>query len=44
MDFEKYHVCDNNQSVLGIQVHTEIYAAIKKIRPQFGKTKNEKLL
>ena len=34
MDFEKYHVCDKNQAVLGIQEHTEIYEAIKAQNPK----------
>ena len=39
MDFEKYHVCDKNQSVLGIQEHTEIYEAIKDQNPKSAKQK-----
>lgn len=30
IDFEKYHVCDKGQAVLGIKEHTAIYEAIKK--------------
>lgn len=28
-NFEKYHVCDKNQAVLGIEEHKDIYEAIK---------------
>lgn len=28
-NFEKYHVCDKNQAVLGIEEHQDIYEAIK---------------
>ena len=39
MDFEKYHVCDKNRSVKGIQEHKEIYEAIKNQDPQEAKEK-----
>jgi len=39
IDFEKYHVCDKNQAVLGIQEHTEIYEAIKAQNPKSAKQK-----
>lgn len=38
-NFEKYHVCDSNQSFLGIQEHTEIYQAIVDQNPQVAKEK-----
>ncbi|MGY8915636.1 MAG: FadR/GntR family transcriptional regulator [Flavobacteriales bacterium] len=38
-NFEKYHVCDSNQSFLGIQEHTEIYEAIRDQNPQLAKEK-----
>ncbi|MFI8603901.1 FadR/GntR family transcriptional regulator [Cellulophaga baltica] len=38
-NFEKYHVCDSNQSLLGIQEHTEIYNAIRDQNPQLAKEK-----
>lgn len=38
-NFEKYHVCDSNQSFLGIQEHEDIYTAIKKQDPQEAKAK-----
>ncbi len=38
-NFEKYHVCDNNQSFLGIQEHEDIYEAIKKQDPQLAREK-----
>jgi GntR family transcriptional repressor for pyruvate dehydrogenase complex len=38
-NFEKYHVCDSNQSFLGIHEHTEIYNAIKDQNPQLAKEK-----
>ncbi|MCL6273714.1 FadR family transcriptional regulator [Muricauda sp. 2012CJ35-5] len=38
-NFEKYHVCDNNQSFLGIQEHEDIYTAIKNQDPQEAKAK-----
>jgi len=39
IDFEKYHVCDKNQAVLGIKEHTEIYEAIKEQNPDLAKQK-----
>ena len=39
IDFEKYHVCDKNQAILGIKEHTEIYEAIKKQDPKLAKQK-----
>ncbi|WP_194766873.1 FadR/GntR family transcriptional regulator [Tamlana sp. I1] len=39
MDFEKYHVCDKRQSILGIQEHREIYEAIKSQNPVEAKQK-----
>ncbi|MET7027942.1 FadR/GntR family transcriptional regulator [Sediminicola luteus] len=38
-NFEKYHVCDSNQSFLGIQEHKEIYEAIRDQNPQLAKEK-----
>tara|TARA_R110002012_G_scaffold321944_1_gene552630 strand:+ start:86044 stop:86769 length:726 start_codon:yes stop_codon:yes gene_type:complete len=38
-NFEKYHVCDTSQSLLGIQEHTEIYQAIVDQNPQLAKEK-----
>lgn len=38
-NFEKYHVCDENQSVKGIQEHLDIYNAIKDQNPQLAKQK-----
>lgn len=39
INFEKYHVCDKNQAVLGIKEHTEIYEAIKAQNPDLAKQK-----
>ncbi|GAA3638072.1 FadR/GntR family transcriptional regulator [Flavivirga jejuensis] len=39
IDFEKYHVCDKNQAVIGIKEHTEIYEAIKEQNPKLAKQK-----
>lgn len=39
IDFEKHHVCDKGQAILGIQEHTEIYEAIKKQDPKLAKQK-----
>ncbi|WP_298535671.1 FadR/GntR family transcriptional regulator [uncultured Algibacter sp.] len=39
IDFEKYHVCDKNQAVIGIKEHTEIYEAIKAQDPDLAKQK-----
>ncbi|MBU2997291.1 FadR family transcriptional regulator [Cellulophaga baltica] len=38
-NFEKYHVCDSNQSVRGIKEHEEIYKAIESQNPQLAKEK-----
>ncbi len=38
-NFEKYHVCDENQAFLGIQEHTDIYEAIKNQEPALAKEK-----
>ncbi len=38
-NFEKYHVCDENQAQKGILEHTEIYEAIKDQKPQLAKEK-----
>ncbi|SMC74650.1 FadR/GntR family transcriptional regulator [Cellulophaga tyrosinoxydans] len=38
-NFEKYHVCDTNQSFKGIQEHTEIFEAIRDQNPQLAKEK-----
>ncbi|WP_158979256.1 FadR/GntR family transcriptional regulator [Cellulophaga sp. L1A9] len=38
-NFEKYHVCNSNQSFLGIEEHTEIFEAIKAQNPQLAKEK-----
>ncbi|MCK0130591.1 FadR family transcriptional regulator [Flavobacteriaceae bacterium F08102] len=36
-NFAKYHVCDKNQAVLGIQEHTDIYNAIRAQDPSLAK-------
>jgi len=36
-NFEKYHVCDDNLSQIGIKEHTDIYEAIKAQEPQLAK-------
>lgn len=36
-NFEKYHVCDTDQSFLGIQEHEDIYNAIKEQDPKRAK-------
>ncbi|QWX84936.1 FadR family transcriptional regulator [Cellulophaga sp. HaHaR_3_176] len=36
-NFEKYHVCDNSQSLLGIQEHIEIYNSILEQNPTKAK-------
>lgn len=41
-NFEKYHVCDNNQAFLGIQEHNDIYEAIKNQDPKLAKEKMKK--
>ena len=38
-NFEKYHVCDENQAFIGIQEHTDIYEAIKLQDPNLAKEK-----
>ncbi|WP_406684660.1 FadR family transcriptional regulator [Seonamhaeicola sp. MEBiC1930] len=38
-NFEKYHVCDENQAFIGIQEHKDIYEAIKKQDPTLAKEK-----
>lgn len=38
-NFEKYHVCDANQSFIGIEEHEDIYKAIKDQDPQSAKQK-----
>lgn len=39
IDFGKYHVCDKNQAVLGIEEHKQIYNAIKTQNPDLAKQK-----
>lgn len=39
IDFGKYHVCDKNQAVLGIDEHKAIYEAIKAQNPDLAKQK-----
>jgi len=38
-NFEKYHVCDKNQAVLGIKEHEDIYKAIEEQNPKLAKEK-----
>lgn len=38
-NFEKYHVCDDNQAKLGIKEHEAIFKAIKEQEPQLAKKK-----
>ena len=38
-NFEKYHVCDDNQAQLGIIEHEDIYEAIKLKNPKLAKEK-----
>jgi GntR family transcriptional repressor for pyruvate dehydrogenase complex len=38
-NFEKHHVCDENQAMKGIQEHLDIYNAIKDQNPQLAKQK-----
>ena len=38
-NFEKYHVCDENQAFIGIGEHTDIYEAIKDQNPVLAKEK-----
>ncbi|MDN3664599.1 FadR/GntR family transcriptional regulator [Algibacter miyuki] len=39
IDFGKYHVCDIDQAVVGIQEHEDIFEAIKKQDPALAKQK-----
>jgi GntR family transcriptional repressor for pyruvate dehydrogenase complex len=41
-NFERYHVCDANLSLKGIQEHKDIYQAIKDQNPQLAKEKMKK--
>ncbi len=38
-NFEKYHVCDENQAFVGIQEHKEVYEAIEKQDPKLAREK-----
>ena len=38
-NFEKYHVCSEDQAFNGIQEHKDIYEAIKEKNPKFAKEK-----
>lgn len=38
-NFEKYHVCDDGQALLGIKEHEDIYEAIKLKNPEMAKEK-----
>ncbi|WP_163397727.1 FadR/GntR family transcriptional regulator [Flavobacterium fluviatile] len=38
-NFNKYHVCDENQAQKGVQEHLEIYEAIQQKNPQLAKQK-----
>ncbi|GAA4232778.1 FadR/GntR family transcriptional regulator [Postechiella marina] len=38
-NFEKYHVCDDGQALLGIKEHQDIYQAIKLKNPEMAKEK-----
>lgn len=38
-NFEKYHVCDENQAVKGVQEHLDIYNSIRDQNPQLAKQK-----
>ncbi len=38
-NFEKYHVCDSDQTFQGIQEHNDIYEAIKNQKPKLAKEK-----
>ena len=38
-NFKRYHVCDENQSIQGIQEHEDIFNAIKAQKPQLAKQK-----
>jgi GntR family transcriptional regulator, transcriptional repressor for pyruvate dehydrogenase complex len=38
-NFEKHHVCDENQAMKRIQEHEDIYNAIKDQNPQLAKQK-----
>lgn len=39
INFGKYHVCDKNQTMIGVDEHTEIYEAIKAQNPSLAKQK-----
>lgn len=38
-NFEKYHICDANLTLLGIQEHKDVFEAIKSGDPQLAKAK-----
>ncbi len=38
-NFEKYHVCDENQALKGIKEHEVIFKAIKEQDPKWQKKK-----
>jgi GntR family transcriptional regulator, transcriptional repressor for pyruvate dehydrogenase complex len=38
-NFEKYHVCDENQAIKGVKEHVAIYEAIEDQNPQLAKQK-----
>ncbi|MEP2280631.1 FadR/GntR family transcriptional regulator [Maribacter sp.] len=38
-NFEKYHVCDKNMALRGIQEHQDVFDAIKNQDPQLAKSK-----
>ncbi|WP_282113772.1 FadR/GntR family transcriptional regulator [Maribacter stanieri] len=38
-NFEKYHVCDKNMALRGVQEHQDIFDAIKEQNPQLAKEK-----
>jgi GntR family transcriptional repressor for pyruvate dehydrogenase complex len=38
-NFEKYHVCNENQAFIGVQEHVAIYEAIIAQNPQLAKQK-----
>jgi len=38
-NFEKYHVCDDNQALLGIEEHRAVFEAIKAQNPSLAKKK-----
>jgi GntR family transcriptional regulator, transcriptional repressor for pyruvate dehydrogenase complex len=39
IDFEKYHVCDKKQAMIGIKEHTDIYEAIEKQDSELARQK-----